>query len=171
MPSQRRHTSGSVPGSTPSPPQTLHGDGCLERDVDLDSPRGVDELDRDLGPEIGTALLRRAPGAAAEDVVAEERREEVAEAAHVEVRRREPAGAKARVAVAVVERAAFGAREHLVGLGHLAEADLGLGLARDVGMELARQPAKRLLDRRVVGVARDAEQLVVVAVGAHLSSA
>ena len=73
--------------------------------------------------------------------------------------------------VTVVERAALGARQHLVRLGHLAEPDLRLGLAGDVGMQLAREPAEGLLDRAVVGVAGDAEQLVVVAVGAHLSSA
>ena len=70
--------------------------------------------------------------------------------ADVEVRRREAARAQAGVAVAVVERARLGVREHLVRLGHLAEAHLGLGLVGDVGMQLAREPAERLLDRRVV---------------------
>ena len=88
------------------------------------------------------------------------------------LRRLEAARAQAGVPVAVVERARLGVRQHLVRLGHLAEARLGVGLRRHVGMQLAREPAERLLDRRLVGVARDAEQLVVVAVGGrHQSSA
>jgi len=146
-------------------------DRDLERHLDLLSARGLDELDRDLRAQVRPALLRSTTRAAAEDVVTEERGEEIVETADVKVRRREPAGAKPGVAVAVVERAPLGAREHLVRLGHLAEADLRLRLVRDVGMQLARKPAKRLLDRGIVGVARDTEQLVVVAVRAHLSSA
>ena len=63
-----------------------------------------------------------------EDVVAEERAEEVAEAADVDMRRREATRPKAGVAVTIVERARLGVREHLIGLAHLAEADLGLWL-------------------------------------------
>jgi hypothetical protein len=71
----------------------------------------------------------------------------------------------------VVERATLGAREHLVRLGDLAEAELGLGVVGHVGMQLARKTAERLLDRRLVGIARDAQHLVVVAVGGgHQSS-
>ena len=95
----------------------------------VDSPlRRVDEVDLDLGSDV--RAVRPATAAPAEEVVAEERREEVAEVAEVEVRRREPARAQPRVAVAVVELARLGVREHLVGLGDLAEADLGLGLDR-----------------------------------------
>ena len=68
--------------------------------------RCSDELDLDLRADVRPALLRGGARAAAEDVVAEERREEVAEAADVEVRRREAARAEPGVAVAVVERTA-----------------------------------------------------------------
>jgi hypothetical protein len=47
---------------------------------------------------------------------------------------------------------------------------LRVGSVRDVGMELACEPAKRALDVVSTRVARDAEQLVVVALGAQLSS-
>ena len=160
-----------MPGSTPSPPQVLHVTATSNGTDDLRAARGLDELDLDLRAEVGAALLRVAAHRAAEDAVAEERGEDVAEVAHVELRRREAARAQAGVAVAVVERAALGAREHLVRLGDLAEAELRLGMVGDVGMQLARKAAERLLDRRLVGVARDAEHLVVVAVGGgHQSS-
>ena len=149
----------------------LAGGRHLERHLHLRSARGLDELDLDLCADVRAPLLRAAAHAAAEDVVAEERGEEVAQPADVEVGRREPAGPETGMPVAVVEGAPLGAREHLVGLGHLAEADLRLRFARDVGMQLAREAAERLLDRGVVGVTRDAEQLVVVAIGAHQSSA
>ena len=83
----------------------------------------------------------------------------------------EPARTEPGVPVPVVQRARLGARQDLVGLGHLAEAQLGVGLVRHVGMQLPGEAPERLLDRRVVGVARDAEELVVVAVGRrHQSS-
>ena len=149
----------------------LAGDRHLERHLDLRPACRSDELDLDLGSDVCAALLRGAARSAAEDVVAEECGEEIAEAAHVEVGRCEAARAEARMAVAVVERSPFRAGEHFVRLRHLTEPDLRLRLAGDVGMQFAGEPAERLLDRGVVGVASDAEQLVVVAVGAHLSSA
>ena len=79
--------------------------------------------------------------------------------------RLEAAGAKPGVAVAIVELACLRVRERLVGLGYLAEAQLGVGLAGDVGVELPREPAEGLLDRLLVGGPRDAEQVVVVAFG------
>ena len=75
----------------------------------------------------------------------------------------EAAAAEAGVAVAVVELARLGLREHLVRLDDLAEALLRVGRVGDVGVQLARERAERLLDLALVGVARDAEQLVVVA--------
>ena len=80
---------------------------------------------------------------------------------------RKPPVRRALVPVAVVELARLGLREDLVGLGRLAEALLRLGVVGDVGVELARQPAERGLDRALVRVARDAEDLVVVARGGH----
>ena len=153
----------SVPGSAPFPLQCAHVDRDLERDVARDAVRGVDEVDLDGGREVGSPPAARP--AAEEDVVAEERREEVGEVAEVDVSGLEAAAAQARVAVAVVQRARLALREHLVRLDDLLEARLGVGRVGDVGMELARETAERLLDLGVVGAARDAEQLVVVAVG------
>ena len=72
------------------------------------------------------------------------------------------AALQAGVAVLVVEPARLGVREHLVGLGDLTEAGLGVGLLRDVRMELLRELAERLLDLRVARATLDAEQLVEV---------
>jgi hypothetical protein len=71
---------------------------------------------------------------------------------------------------AVVELAPLGVREHLVRLDDLAEALLGVGRLGDVGVQLAREPAKRALDVVAARVARDAEELVIVALGGQLSS-
>ena len=108
---------------------------------------------------------RAAAATAGEEVVAEERREDVAEVPEVEVARREAAAPQPGVAVAVVQLARLGLGEHLVGLGHLAEARLGVGLVGHVRMELARELAERLLDLGVGRSAGHAEELVVVAFG------
>ena len=126
----------------------LAGRRHLERHLDRRAARCSRRARSRSPPRRPRRALRGGARAAAEEVVAEERGEEIAEAADVEVRRREAAGAEPGVAVAVVERAPLGVREHLVRLGHLAEADLRLRLARDVGMQLAREPPERLLDRR-----------------------
>jgi hypothetical protein len=68
------------------------------------------------------------------------------------------------VAVAIVELPGLGVREHLVGLGDLAEAHFRVRLFGHVGMELPCELAERPLDLLLVDVARDAEQLVVVVV-------
>ena len=49
------------------------------------------------------------------------------------------------MAVAVVELARLRVREHLVRLGDLAEALLGVGRVGDVGMQLARERRKAFL--------------------------
>ena len=67
------------------------------------------------------------------------------------------------MAVAVVELARLRLGEHLVRLHHLAEAVVRVGRVGDVGVQLAREPAERLLDLRLARAAGDAEQLVVVA--------
>ena len=71
---------------------------------------------------------------------------------------RKPAGAQALVSVAVVELPRLGLREHLVGLGDLAEPLLGVRVVGDVGMQLPRERAERLLDlvarRRPAGTPR-----------------
>ena len=83
VPSQRGQRGVSVPGSTPSPPHVPQRDGDLERHLDLLAARRLDELDLDLRADVCAAATR--PAAGAEEVVAEERREEVAEIAEVEV--------------------------------------------------------------------------------------
>ena len=60
---------------------------------------------------------------------------------------------------------ALGVRQHLVRLDDLLESLVRVRRVRDVRVELAGEPAERLLDRRLVRVPRDAEQLVVVAPG------
>jgi hypothetical protein len=65
---------------------------------------------------------------------------------------------------AVVGGAALGVLQHLVGLGHVLEARLGLDLLADVGVVLARKLAVGALDRGLVGGALDAEHGVVVLV-------
>ena len=71
----------------------------------------------------------------------------------------------------VVEAAGLVVREHLVGLGHLAEAHVRFRIVGDVRVELPGEAPERLLDGGLVGVTRDAEQLVVVAIGGrHQSS-
>ena len=94
-------------------------DGDLERHLARRALRRFDELDLH-----GRRRGRRRASAPrpAEQVVAEERREEIGEAAEVEVARLEAAAAQARVAVAVVELARLRLREHLVRLDDLAEA-------------------------------------------------
>src|SRR4051794_456134 len=138
------------------------GDRDLERHLAARAGGGVDEVDLDGGGEIGAARSR---SSSAEDVLAEERGEEIGQAAEIEVAGLVSAAAKARVAVAVVELAGLGFREHLVGLDDLAEALLCVRGVRDVRMQLARKPAKCLLDVCLARVARDAEELVVVALG------
>ena len=153
-------------GSGAAPLARAAGGRGLERNLQLHAVSGVDELDRHLGENVGSA--RPAASAATpgtEQVVPEERAEEVAEVAEIEVARLETAGAEPRMAVAVVELARLGIRERLVGLRHLAEAELGVRLAGDVRMELPRELAESLLDRLLVGGPRDAEQIVVVAFG------
>jgi hypothetical protein len=74
------------------------------------------------------------------------------------------------VAEAVVELAPLGVREHLVGFDDLSEPLLSVRRVGDVRVQFSREPAERSLDVVAVRVARYAEELVVVARGAQLSS-
>ena len=109
-----------------------------------------------------TSAPRRPRPLGSEQVVAEERREEVRQAPQVERGRDEATVPQAVEAVTVVELAALGAGEHLVCLHDLLEPLVGVRGVRDVRMELAREATKRLLDGGAVRVAADAEHVVVV---------
>ena len=128
----------------------------------MHAARGVGEVDLDRGLRVGTRL-----GAGrAREAAAEERAEQVVEEPHVhEALGVEALPRHALVPVAVVACAAILVREHLVGLRHVAEARLGVGRLGDVRMQLAGEPAERLLDLAVARVLADAEQLVVVLLG------
>src|SRR5262249_6882329 len=151
---------GAGRGATANAGATRYGDG--ERDLTLGPCRRLDELDLDADTEVGAACARR-PGADAEEVIAEERGEEIGEAAEVELRRRAAAAAERGMAEPVVELAGLSLREHLVGLDDLPEALLRVGRCRDIGMELTRKPPEGALDLGLVRGTRDAEHLVVVA--------
>ena len=78
--------------------------------------------------------------------------------------RRGPGAAQALVAVGVVGTAPLGVGEHLVGFRGRLELLLGLGVVVvDVGVQLAGEAAEGGLHLGFVGVAVDAEDLVVVA--------
>src|SRR5439155_25509710 len=140
---------------------------ALDRHVVGDLARhaagGLHELDLDLCGNVGTAAA--AATRASEEIVAEERGEQVGEAAEVDAAGREAAAPQAGVAVAVVELAGLGLRKHLVGLDDLPEALLRVRRVGDVWMELARERAEGLLDLGLARVPRDPEKLVVVALG------
>ena len=67
--------------------------------------------------------------------------------------------------VAVVDLARLRLRQDLVGLGHLAEAVVGVGSVGDVGVQLARESPERLLDVALGRVPGQPEDLVVVPLG------
>ena len=142
----------------------------LARDGEIEGNRGREpcecllevDLDDRLDVATGPARALAAPRPA-EQVLAEERGEDVREAAEVHEVRLKASAAQPRMAVAVVDLAPVAVGEHLVRLGHLPEPKLGVRCARDVGMELARQRAERPLDLGVARAPRDTEHLVVVA--------
>ena len=101
---QRSHRTGVVPGSTPSPLHRAHVAATSNGTATV-VPRAASTSSIAISAPRSAPRWLRPARAAAEQVVAEERREQVAEPAHVEVRRREAAGAEPRVAVAVVQRA------------------------------------------------------------------
>src|SRR5690348_15214381 len=88
-----RAPAGLRPGLDAVAAASLARDGDLEGDRHRRAARGLDEVDLDLRTEVGAALARGPArrSSRAEDAVAEERGEQVAEIAHVELRRREAA--------------------------------------------------------------------------------
>ena len=150
--------------------QRLRGD----RERDLRAGDRLLEGDRYLCLEVLSALgTGFGPRAATARRPSEEVGEDVAHAGgvlEVEVPKApEPAagaGVRERAAAAVVLLALLGVREHVVGLGDLLEARLGLlvvGVA--VGVVLARELAVGLLDLLGRRLLLDAERRVVVAGG------
>ena len=139
------------------------------------------EGQRDLGLEVAAALRARPPrrrrdrrGPRPGRRRAEQVREDVAEVAG-ERARVEAAAAPAAAANGPVPRSYClrfsGSDEHVVRLGDLLEALLGLLVARvAVGVVLARELAVGLLDLLVAGVLADAERLVVVGSAGHRAS-
>ena len=117
--------------------------------AERDSAHRVREVDLDLCTDV-RAARRTWPGAPPlpEERLAEERCEDVREAAEVRIHRRKPTAAQAGVAEPVVGLPALGIRQHLVRLGNGTESELGVGLLADIGMELAREPPESRLDLR-----------------------
>jgi len=134
----------------------------MDVDVERRPVDDVGQVDLDLCHEVRPAR-RTSAGLArrAEERLAEERREDVREAAEVG-HRGKAAAAHARVPEAVVELPPLGVGQHLVRLGHRPEARTRMRVVAHVGMELAREPPERALDLGVARVPRDPEQLVVV---------
>jgi len=136
-------------------------DGDLERHPPADAGRRLGKLDLDARDHVRAASAT----AGAEQVVAEKRGEEIRERAEVEMAGLEASAAQTGVPVPVVQLARLGVGEHLVGLGGLAEARLGIRSVGHVRMHLARKLAERRLDLAVARPALDAEDLVVVTLG------
>src|SRR5205807_3266300 len=140
--------------------------------LDVLRNRGGGLLERDLHADRRVAALHRAAAPAAEQrIAAEEGVEDVRERAEALEARREAARLERLVAVAVVQRAPLGVGQDLVGLGRLLELLLRLRVVLvHVRVELARELAERALDLTLVGVARDAKHVVVVAPHSSYSS-
>ena len=152
IPDARRTSStraAPVPGSAPVAPQRSHGRATSTGTVAGDARERLLEVDLDDGLEVGPARgRRRSLRSAAEEVLAEERREDVGEVPEVGERRLEAAAPEPGVPEAVVRRAALRVGEDLVRLGDLAEALVGVRGRRDIRVELARERAERTLDLR-----------------------
>ena len=132
-----------------------------ERDVErhADSRPGERLLELDLHHRLNVSPT---PGAvlpsagAAEEIVSEERCEDVRETPEVGEDRLEATSCEARLPEAVVGRSALGVGQHLERLGDVSEPPLRVGLGGDIGVELARERAERALDLGVARSARDA---------------
>jgi hypothetical protein len=144
-------------------------------DADLDVFAGdrLFQRQRQVVAQVGAAVGAPAAATTAEDV-AEDIAEDVGEAAGAEV-----AGTAAEAALTadagmaelIVGGALAGVRQHVVGLLGLLELGQRLGVVRiAVRVVLHRQPAKRLLDVLLAGVAAEAEDFVIIALGHGRSS-
>src|SRR5439155_13530515 len=101
-----------------------------ERNLSRRSRRHLCEVDLHVRGEVRSPRARRTPSDA-EEVVAEERREEVGQAAEVERAGLESAAAETCVAEAVVQATPLRVREDFVRLDDLAEAVFRVGRLGD----------------------------------------
>ena len=159
MPPHCGQLTGAVPGSSPLPWHVSQAAATWNATLRV-TPCAASASSIDTSaPDVGAPPAAPTRG---EQVVAEERREEIRQAPQVERGRDVATVPQAVEAVAVVELASLGAGEHLVCLHDLLEPLVGVRGVRDVRMELAREAPKRLLDGGAVRVAADAEHVVVV---------
>ena len=150
------------PGSPPLPAQRRQRSTRSTCDLAFAAEDGVLEVDLDIDAAVGAAL--GLTGAATGGCAAEERLEDVTEAAEVGTveAASEVEALQSGVAEAVVRRALLGVRQDLVGLADFLEARFGAVVFVAVRVVLHRQPAERLLQVFWRGVAGDAQYLVVV---------
>ena len=131
------------------------GGGFLERDLEADAHVAAVRADARA-----SALRAHAAEEAVEDVVdAEASAEEIG---HVDAAPAEASGSIG-IAVTVVVGTLALVGEDGIGLVDLFELLLGIGGVVDVGMELSCELQERPLDRLLVGVALNAEDLVEIA--------
>ena len=106
-PSHAGRSRASVPGSAPLPSHGLAGDGDAEGNVPRHAAGGIDQLDRDLGDEVGAARRsRRRPATPKRS--SPKNAENRSPASEVEAGRLEAAAAQTRVTEAVVQLPALG---------------------------------------------------------------
>ena len=165
---------GLCPGARAGPATVGADDGQLQGDIDLIAEHGL--FEGDVGDDLEVLTARGARGttgpSAAERALtaAEERLEDVAEAATEQVLRRRATATvgapHAGLAVAVVARPLVVVGEHLVGRRDLLEAFGTCGVAGiGVGVQLTGPLAVRLLDLVHARRARHAEEFVIVSHG------
>ena len=169
VPLQSGQVSGSVPGSPPAPSQRGQVTSVGKLDLLRDAEDRLGELDGQVVAQVGARhhplTTARSRGRPAEEGV-----EDVAERAEATAEALEPARRRALhpgVAEHVVGAAALAVREDAVRLVELLEALLGAVAGVDVGMVALREATEGTLDLGVVRVARDAEDVVVVALHGH----
>src|SRR5690606_18732787 len=125
------------------------------------------EVDLDAQQRVLAALATAAGSAsAAAPAAAEERLEDVAEAAEARPRAAERRAGAAEVVLLALRRVG----EHVVRVRHELEPLGRLGRRVHVGVEFAGEPAVRLLDLLGARVSGDAEHLVVVSHGLNVLS-
>ena len=156
-PEQVGHVRADVPGSAPLESQRSHGSATSRGTLTAAPGERLLEIDLhdrlDVSSTPGAVLPSAGP---AEEIVSEERCEDVRETSEVGEDRLEATPREAGLPEAVVRRTALGVGQHLERLGDVSEPPLRVGLGGDVGVQLARERAERALDLGVARSARDA---------------